>query len=114
MRSLLQHFPEWHCESDLQYQATLLGLWLLATVARRPGLPAFGGYNPTDLASLLRPRLLAVFDFLAEYGALPGLLQTVPVITAVPEVLGLVEPAVQSLDAEAAVGLTDLGSDFLD
>lgn len=121
IRALLPHFPELRNEADVQYQATLLGLWLLATAARRPGLIAFGGYDPADLAALLRPRLLAALEFLAEQGTWLRVVQAQAVVAVEPAAIwepvapgrGVPLPA-PHLVAEAAAGLADFGSDFLD
>src|SRR5687768_16678035 len=68
LQALLQHFPEYRSESHLLHNATMVGLWILAVSARRPGLPAFGGYEAADLAALIGPRIMVAIDFLAEQG----------------------------------------------
>src|SRR4051812_1485212 len=82
LEKLLPHYPEYRSESQFLHTATMLGLWLLAVGARRPDLPAFGGYAADDLAALLQPRILAAIDFLAEQGRLPALLRMSQVLAA--------------------------------
>jgi hypothetical protein len=99
LQKLQLHFPEYRSESHFLHDATLLGLWILAVAARRPGLPQFGGYVPADLAALIQPRILAAIDFLAEQGRLPALLSISQALAA--EVL-------------PASDMADLGTDFMD
>src|SRR4029079_19776575 len=75
LHKLLPHFPEYRSESQFLHTATMVGLWVLAVGARRPGLEPFGGYEAADLAALLQPRILAAIDFLAEQGRLPALVR---------------------------------------
>jgi hypothetical protein len=118
LQKLLPHFPEYRSESHFLHDATLLGLWVLAVAARRPALPAFGGYDAADLAALIQPRLLAAIDFLAEQGRLPALLRIsqalttggLPAIPALPS-LASGEP---EFDPEVAEDMADLGTDFMD
>ena len=101
-------FPGVHGESDLPVMRTMLGLWMLATAARRPGQPAFGGHDPADLAALIRPRVLAVLDFLAEYGKLPRLISASSVVIDGDTALISDEPSseVLAFDPEAAEAFT--------
>src|SRR5689334_10724181 len=75
LNNLLPHFPEYRSESHLLHNATMLGLWMMAVSARRPGLPHYGGYEAADLVALLQPRILAALNFLGEQGQLPALLR---------------------------------------
>lgn len=71
---LRAQLPEYSSEADLLRHAALLGMLVLATSARRPGLPRYAGYAPDDLAALLRSRLMPAIDFLLGHGALPAML----------------------------------------
>jgi hypothetical protein len=84
LQRLLPHFPEYRSESQLLHNATMLGLWMLAVGAKRPGLPPFGGYVAEDLAALIQPRILAALDFLAQQGYLPALLNIIQALTTPP------------------------------
>ena len=115
VQQLVPHFPELRSESDLLYHAAILGLWMMGTAARRPGLPAFGGLDGADLAALIRPRVLAALDFLAEYGELPRLISASVLLDGDTALISD-EPgsAVPAFDPEAAEALADLGTDFMD
>jgi hypothetical protein len=118
LKALLAHFPEYRSESHFLHGATMLGLWILAAGARRPGLPPFGGYEAADLAALIGPRILVAIDFLAEQGQLPALLRISEALAAgalpassAPAQSSRGEPA---FDAEVADDMADLGTDFME
>jgi hypothetical protein len=117
LRKLLPHFPECRSESQLLRNATMLGLWMLAVSARRPGLPPFGGYAPEDLAALIQTRLLAAIDFLIQQGRLPALLSIIQV--QIPPTLPILPTAAPAsaeytFDPEVADDMAGLGTDFMD
>ena len=118
LHQLQPHFPEYRSESHLLHTATMLGLWMLAVAARRPGLSPFGGYAPEDLAALLQPRILAAIDFLAEQGRLPALLSISQALAAgvlpVPPTAAPPTSKEQAVDPDVAADMADLGTDFMD
>jgi hypothetical protein len=116
LHKLLPHYPEYRSESQFLHTATMLGLWLLAVGARRPGLEPFGGYEADDLAALLQPRILAAIDFLAEQGRLPTLLQISQALAAgvVPAASVPVAGDEQAIDPQVADDMADLGTEFMD
>jgi hypothetical protein len=118
LQKLLPHFPEYRSESQFLHNATLLGLWVLAVAARRPGLPAFGGYDPADLAALIQPRILAAIDFLAEQDQLPALLSISQALTAGVLAAAPVLPSPASgeleFDPQVADDMADLGTGFME
>ncbi len=114
---LLPHFPEYRSEAQLLHTATMLGLWMLAVEARRPGLPLHGGYAPDDLAALLQPRILAAIDFLAEQGRLPALLHISQTLAAPPPLVSPAEPLAAGehvYESGVADDMADLGTDFME
>src|SRR6266545_3676202 len=68
---LLPQYPECASEAELLRQATLIGLYVLA--AQATGQPAHGGYQPDELVSLLKYRVLPAIDFLFAHDAYPAL-----------------------------------------
>ena len=116
LQKLLPHFPEYRSESHFLHDATLLGLWVLAVAARRPGLPSFGGYEAADLAAPIQPRILAALDFLAEQGRLPALLSSSQALAASVQVVAPLQPSggESAFDPEVADAMVDLGTDFMD
>ncbi|KAB8140764.1 hypothetical protein F8S13_22440 [Chloroflexia bacterium SDU3-3] len=115
LQQLLPHFPECRSEAQLMYQATMLGLWMLAVEAQRPGLVPFGGYTPADLAALLRPRILPALDFLTTHRQLPALFpHGLPPMESniVEEVVET--PAEPPIDPEVASDMEELGTGFMD
>src|SRR5262245_48411461 len=118
LQRLLPHFPEYRSESQFLHDASLLGLWVLAVAARRPGLSPFGGYDPADLAALIQPRILAVIDFLAEQGRLPVLVSIgqalgAGALSAAPA-LSLSANSGAEFESEVADDMADLGTGFMD
>jgi hypothetical protein len=101
LTKLLPHFPEYRSEAQLLHTATMLGLWMLAAGARRPGYAAYGGYVAEDLAALLQPRMLAALEFL-------GARQVYPVLASVEE---RVEGAFVGAVAE---DMAELGAELMD
>jgi hypothetical protein len=118
LQALLQHFPEYRSESHLLHNATMLGLWILAVSARRPGLAPFGGYEAADLAALIGPRILVAIDFLAEQGRLPALLRISEALAAgalpIPRALAQPESGDQEFDRGVADDMAELGTDFME
>jgi hypothetical protein len=118
LQKLLPHFPEYRSESQFLHGATLLGLWLLAVEARRPGLEPLGGYEAADLAALIEPRILAALDFLAEQGRLPALLGmnqgSVAGVTSPVPAPALPLSGELTYDPDVADDMTDLGTDLLE
>ena len=113
--ALLLQFPEFRSQAEALHQAALLGLLVLATQATRPGLPAYAGYEPADLAALLKYRLMPALDFLIERNALPAALQRRADGADEPqacEIAGNSEAIM--LVPEAAEGLDDLGMSFME
>jgi hypothetical protein len=64
---LLAQYPECASEAELLRQATLIGVYVLAAQATRQ--PAYAGYQPGDLAALLKERVLPAIDFLFAHDA---------------------------------------------
>lgn len=113
--ALLAQFPEFRSQADVLHQAALIGLMVLATQATRPGLPVYVGYQPGDLAALLKYRLMPALDFLIEHNALPGSLQRAADGAAAPHDPEIASaPDATILAPEAAEGLDDLGTSFMD
>ncbi len=116
VEKLLAQLPEYSSESDLLYHAALLGILVLATQAIRPGLPAYAGYRPDDLAALLKPRLMPAINFLIERGALPvwfmAQLGNSHVLTGTMPPEG--PDTKMRIDEAAAEDLEGLGTGFMD
>jgi hypothetical protein len=117
IQQLRPQLPEYSSEADLLHHAALLGVLVLATYATRPGLPAYAGYVPDDLAALLRPRLMPAIDFLQGQGALPAM-WTAPGTSdlgATATETAQVEPmALPAIDEGAVEDLEGLGTGFMD
>jgi hypothetical protein len=114
VRQLLAHFPECASEAELLRQATLIGVYVLA--AQATGQPAYAGYQPGDLAALLKYRLLPAIDFLFEHDAYPALYR---LRTASSGAAELPSPTVGDatsthIAAEVAGELNDLGTGFME
>jgi hypothetical protein len=116
LQRLIGHFPEYRSESQLLHNATMLGLWMLAVGARRPGLPPFGGYAVHDLAALIQPRLLAAIDFLVQQGHLPALLSSLQALTPPTPIPPRAAPSIteHAFDPHIADDMANLGTDFMD
>ena len=111
---LLAQYPECASEAELLRQATLIGLYVLA--AQATGQPAYAGYQPGDLAALLKYRVLPAIDFLFEHDAYPALYR---LRTAGSGAAELPSPTVDGAAsthsaAEAAGELNDLGTGFME
>jgi hypothetical protein len=111
---LLPQYPECASEAELLRQATLIGLYVLA--AQATGQPAHGGYQPDELVSLLKYRVLPAIDFLFERGALPALYRARKVAaegSSAHEDAGEDATNTQIIpDASAFLG--ELGTEFMD
>jgi hypothetical protein len=114
LHKLLPHYPEYRSESQFLHTATMLGLWVLAVGARRPGLPPFGGYAADELAALLQPRILAAFDFLAEQGRLPALVRISQALAAGSTSAPASSSGEMAFDPDVADDMADLGTEFMD
>lgn len=122
---LLRQLPDYDSESDLLVAATRRGLLLLAAEANRPGLPQYAGYDPADLATLLKSRIMPALELLIKQNTLPmlsvpGLVGSQPVpevgptpITAPAEGTAAIAANVE-IDAQAAAELEEFGSGLLD
>jgi hypothetical protein len=113
--ALLTQFPEFRSQAEVLHQAALIGLLLLATQAIRPGLEAYAGYRPDDLAALLKYRLLPAIDFLIARDALPVTVQRPAGGPAAPPThVAVGNPDTALLVPDAAAGLDELGTNFLE
>jgi hypothetical protein len=113
--ALLKQFPEFRSQADVLHQAALIGLLVLATQAIRPGLPAYAGYRPSDLAALLKYRLMSAIDFLIEHNAVPAALSRPVSSPDAPQAQEVADDRDTTvIVADAAEGLDDLGSGFMD
>ena len=114
---LRPQLPEYHSEADLLRHAALLGVFVLAAHATRPGMPSYAGYQVDDLAALLRPRLMPAMDLLLARGAMPLVftMQTVGNLDSATDVATSPDSeSVTTLDAAVAGDLQGLGSGFMD
>lgn len=110
---LLPQYPECASEAELLRQASLIGLYVLAAQAR--GQPAHGGYQPDELVSLLKYRVLPTIDFLFEHDAFPALYRLRAASSAAAEAPISKEGSTGTqIVAEAADELGDLGTGFID
>ena len=109
--ALLAQFPEFRSQADVLHQAALIGLLVLATQAIRPGVDAYAGYGADDLAALLKYRLMPAIDFLIERNALPASLQRPT--GGRPEHATMSNPDTTLIAPDAAEGLDDLGTSFM-
>jgi hypothetical protein len=111
---LLAQYPECASEAELLRQATLIGVYVLA--AQATGQPAYAGYQPGDLAALLKYRVLPAIDFLFEHDAYPALyrLRTVGDGTVQLPRPAVGDAASTHIAAEAAGELNDLGTGFME
>ena len=114
VRNLLPQYPECASEAELLRQATLIGVYVLA--AQATGQPAHGGYQPGELVSLLKYRMLPAIDFLFEHDAYPALYRAREVATT-----AALEAELTSSDAtntqiipNAAAFLGEIGTEFMD
>ena len=113
VRDLLPQYPECASEAELLRQASLIGLYVLAAQAR--GQPAHGGYQPDELVSLLKYRVLPTIDFLFEHDAFPALYRLRAASSAAAEAPISKEGSTGTqIVAEAADELGDLGTGFID
>jgi hypothetical protein len=112
--ALLVQLVEFRSESDLLHHAAVIGLLVLATQATRPGLPAYAGYEPDDLAALLKYRLMPAVDFLIEWNALPISLQQPAAHSDEPPAREAAGNADTTIVPDAAEGLGDLGTSFME
>jgi hypothetical protein len=113
--ALLAQFPEFRSQADVLHQAALIGLLVLATQATRPGLLAYAGYEADDLAALLKYRLMSTLDFLVAQNAVPAALMRPTNSHDEPQVCRIANnPDTMLIGADAAEGLDDLGSVFME
>ncbi|HEX6292990.1 MAG TPA: hypothetical protein VFZ66_27655 [Herpetosiphonaceae bacterium] len=74
IQALIGLSPDLTKETDVLVRSVEIGHLILAAQAARPSMTPYGGYDPKDLAVLLRNYLLPAFEFLAQQQALPTLL----------------------------------------
>jgi hypothetical protein len=111
---LLPQYPECASEAELLRQAALIGLYVLA--AQATGQPAHGGYQPEQLVSLLKYRVLPAIDFLFERGAFPALYRARE--TAARESPAHEDAGQDTMNTQiipdASAFLDELGAEFMD